>query len=480
MHDGSAVGGAVSPAEPTLAKYKNIAVLGSHPVTKMQAPFADPDWTIWACSPHNFEKERLPRVDEWFEVHVPAGDKETAVKLEEWMNRFAPAGEVGKIKLHPEHGPLVLRPPTRSPEYLAFVRELTTQMPVWMRDREGFPDAKQYPEKEMKARFSPFHFTSSIAFILAKAIVEKPKSIGLWGIMQASPNEYCAVPETRALSADLRWVSVGDLKLGDELLAFDESSAGNRGRQWRKATVDAAGLKKMPCYRMDMADGTSLVSSAAHKWLNAEYQWVESRRVRGGGDYPSATRVMKLLEPWLRDESWDAGYLAAAVDGDGHLVQYQNGEGENSWQCRVGFGQRDNDMLRQVDECARRLGFEFSHGKHHASGVFNCNLLGGKSKTLEFLGRVRPPRLLGKFNAETIGEMRARSFVPVENVEAVGDKEVVTLSTSTGTFIAEGFASHNTFQRPGIQYFLWEAKRLGIDVFAPEESRLFELPPENW
>lgn len=167
-----------------------IAVLGSHPETKMKAPFDDPEWKIWACSPHNFEKERLPRVDEWFESHIPAGDKERICSLEQYVRSVAPTGEPGRIVPTKDKGPVVVLPPTRSPAYLAFVNELSGQIPVWMRDRTNHPKALQYPEAELKREFSPFHFTSSIAFIMAKAIAAKPEAIGLWGILQASENEW--------------------------------------------------------------------------------------------------------------------------------------------------------------------------------------------------------------------------------------------------------------------------------------------------
>lgn len=148
-----------------------IAVLGSHPKTKMQAPFDDDSWSIWACSPHNyrhpewgkifgdnlpegFPDGRLPRVDEWFEVHEPAGHV------------------------------------TRPPDYLDYVRELSADIPVWMRDRTNHPQAHAYPDEEMKRMFSPFAFTSSIAYIWAKAIHAAPQAIGMWGVMQASKTEH--------------------------------------------------------------------------------------------------------------------------------------------------------------------------------------------------------------------------------------------------------------------------------------------------
>ena len=151
-----------------------IAILGSHPLTVMQAPF-DKNWRIYACSPHNWEHRTLPRVDAWFEIHLPAADK------------------------------------TRSFGYLKCLEDLP--YPVYMRDTEAMPNFKSavlYPEGELRGKselnkhgqiiltemgkFSFFHFTSSIAFILAKAIDECEKegikNIGLWGIMQASNEEY--------------------------------------------------------------------------------------------------------------------------------------------------------------------------------------------------------------------------------------------------------------------------------------------------
>ena len=149
-------GGDDSPASPV--KYKGIAILGSHPATVAMAPFDDPEWLIYACSPHNVEKRKLPRVDEWFEIHVPVAHQ------------------------------------TRGIEYVMALKEMPF---VWMRDEfamKHFPGARLYPDRAMREEFGPFTFTSSIAFMLAKAIKDCEllgiKEIGLWGIMQASPNEY--------------------------------------------------------------------------------------------------------------------------------------------------------------------------------------------------------------------------------------------------------------------------------------------------
>lgn len=150
-------------ASASPSSLKNIAILGSHPQTVMMAPFDDKDWLIYACSPHNFEMRTLPRIDQWFETHVPIQDA------------------------------------TRSFRYLNYLKEgLPDGVPVWMRDEEHiglFKNAKQYPEEKMKQRFCPYMFTSSIALMLASAIVDIEEGraapcIGIFGVMQASPGEY--------------------------------------------------------------------------------------------------------------------------------------------------------------------------------------------------------------------------------------------------------------------------------------------------
>jgi hypothetical protein len=183
----SAAGSVDAPAaaQQTLT---GIAILGSHPATVMSAPFGDPGWRILACSPHNVEQRQLPRVDEWFEVHDTIED------------------------------------PTRAFGYLKAVSEMPF---VWMRDQRAlasglFKGARAYPEKELKGTstfqklqgraadgspavlkvevpnhdglFCPTMFTSSIAYMLAKAIVDCERDgighIGIWGVMQASETEY--------------------------------------------------------------------------------------------------------------------------------------------------------------------------------------------------------------------------------------------------------------------------------------------------
>ena len=137
-----------------------IAILGSHPATKALAPYRDPSWQIWQCSPDN--KDALPRWDRLFELHVPIEHK------------------------------------SRSPDYIKWV---TAQRGVVMRDYQAMArmdGAVAYPENKARTLFGPFFFTSSIAYMMAMALMElaaaaqrgEEMKMGLWGIMQASETEF--------------------------------------------------------------------------------------------------------------------------------------------------------------------------------------------------------------------------------------------------------------------------------------------------
>jgi hypothetical protein len=132
---------------------QNIAILGSAPSSRGLAPFDDPSWDIWSCSPTNAEGA-LPRVDTVFELHS-----------QEWL--------------------------LRQPEYKSYNDWLAQQPTVYMLARHPrWPRAAAYPAAEMFKRYKVSFFSSTIAYMLALAIDLKPKMIGLWGIDMSANDEY--------------------------------------------------------------------------------------------------------------------------------------------------------------------------------------------------------------------------------------------------------------------------------------------------
>lgn len=251
----------------------------------------------------------------------------------------------------------------------------------------------------------------------------------------------CPVPETLILTADLRHVPAGDLKVGDKLVGFDEERPG-KGKHRRLKESEVLGVDRAvsPCYKLTFSDGTTVTCSDNHRWLvttaGRRTEWKTTENLE-----PTDT-VFKVSDIWGYEEDYRTGYLAAAYEGEGHFTRGQ----------LVGFSQRDNVMLTKVRKMLEELGF--STWERNETGTNNdvivLNIAGGRSEIMRFLGQVRPERLLDKLDISQLGTIGRHArpqdgFVHPHLVskEFVGDREVVVLETSTQTYVAEGLASHN-------------------------------------
>lgn len=140
----------------TPATQKNIAIIGTAPHFN-QAPFADPDWSIWVASYYLFPI--LPRWDAWFEIHH--------------IDRVRAEGHLDATLeglLKTDHG-----------------------KPVWMTDHyPDFPNSLPVPREALEQEFGQYFFTSTFAWMFAMAIMLKPAKIGLWGVDCAAAGEYAS------------------------------------------------------------------------------------------------------------------------------------------------------------------------------------------------------------------------------------------------------------------------------------------------
>ena len=129
------------------------------------APHIEEEWEIWGCSPGAFGV--VKRATRWFEVH-----------------RWEPGA------------------PWFSPEYCQFLREFSG--PVYT--GQPIPEIKNhavYPLDRVEEIFSPYFLTSSLALMMALAILEiedlrkanpdhdpEQDVIGFWGVDMAATEEY--------------------------------------------------------------------------------------------------------------------------------------------------------------------------------------------------------------------------------------------------------------------------------------------------
>lgn len=290
------------------------------------------------------------------------------------------------------------------------------------------------------------------------------KLAGGWVMLGNDAAGNCVSPETRVLTADLRWIPAGDLLVGDHLVGFDEESPdawkpdGKRsGRQYRRAVVERTDRVMRPCYDLVFDDGTRVRSSAGHKWLvgapgQKAARWVTTENLMLTES--RASQVVKPLGVWDTDTSREAGYLAAAFDGEGNIDQHRDSRHQGG-SNRLAFAQVDNEMLAETERCLKALGFDYGHTTQVPGPNQEVTPAGNRRQELHrltvdrrgqmmrFLGSVRPARLLPKFNPDVLGRLNVNHTARLVSKTAVGEQEVVMLDTTARTYIAEGLASHN-------------------------------------
>jgi hypothetical protein len=259
-----------------------------------------------------------------------------------------------------------------------------------------------------------------------------------WFAVDRDGNVFCVGPETRLLTANLEWVQAGDVKVGDALAGFDEYARAGQRRRWRTSTVIATQRTQQPSCRVFLDNGTSLVCSTNHQWLVSESErnnvWKQTRHLKKGH------RLIKAVDTWESDRSWGGGYLAAAYDGEGSFGYTNRGT------PKLTFTQNNNVFLEAI-----RLELE---KRRYAFGSYSCAdgrktlqlVLNRKHDVLRLLGSCRPNRLLQKLKIDLLGGFRAIETPSVVAVVPIGDHEVVAIETTTGTYIAEGLASHNCYR----------------------------------
>ena len=272
----------------------------------------------------------------------------------------------------------------------------------------------------------------------------------------ASINEYCLAPGTRVLTADLTWVAVETIKVGDRLVGFGESPLRLRRNRFAEAEVTAVTPQELRRYVISTPDGT-VTASADHLWVarrNREesYRWVKT------ADLELGFEVAFTVKPWEKRTDYNAGWLAGLLDGEGWFSV------DPGRSFHVGFAQNDGPVLDKARTLLEQYGVpHICFDQQSGNGRCRTVSVSRKYEALRLLGEVRPVRLLSKCVNAWMQAGRVTAYPSrVGAISSIGLGPVVGLSTTTNTLVAEGFLSHNSTR------------------YRPAIDEAFALDPDQW
>ncbi len=123
---------------------------------------------------------------------------------------------------------------------------------------------------------------------------------------------FCLPKGTLVLTAELKWVPIEDLKVGDRVIGT------NRGLHRRKLTesrIRATFYRMSNLYKITTSHGT-VYSSPEHPWLTHGSRWLQADQLKVG----QHLRFISSPRPSLPDTlEYKMGYIAGVTEGDGYL-----------------------------------------------------------------------------------------------------------------------------------------------------------------
>jgi hypothetical protein len=205
------------------------------------------------------------------------------------------------------------------------------------------------------------------------------------------------------------------------------------------------------CASVLLDDGREVTCSVDHPWLvktwrestvattgrPASLAWIETFKLRPGDLISSPLRV------WGMESSFEMGWLSGIWDGEGSAGRY----GTGSWRTTsLSVAQNPGPVLSRIKAGLDSMGIGYREYKNACASDVTKFQISSISGVMELLGRLRPTRLgsAGLWEGASIRTKQPGQYVAVVEVVPVGKQEVVTLGTSTRTFLAEGLASHNS------------------------------------
>ena len=216
----------------------------------------------------------------------------------------------------------------------------------------------------------------------------------------------CVDPNTKVLTADLKWIRIADLNIGDEVVACDEYPAGGKsiGRKMRTAKVQ--GVIKYEAderVKITMTDGRILICTPNHPWLTKKsgrgpvsWRSVDNTRSVSQGKIEVGDRIRSVTDETWEEPSYEDGYVGGCIDSD-------------VYRAEIG---RMADQFKLMGMC-------------RPEKIKNSRFWEGR----EFPGKRNPDNT---------------AWNTIQSIENIGPGQVVDLQTSTKTYVAEGMISHNT------------------------------------
>lgn len=143
---------------------------------------------------------------------------------------------------------------------------------------------------------------------------------GEWGTFFQFRQRYCLPPTAPVLLADFTEKPIKDIRAGDRIVGWSKTSRGNRSLV--EAEVVAHLTRKSKLQRVHLSDGTSIVCTPDHQWLNGYAHTNVDQQYSVARTNHGRSRVVRIANggvkyAFIDSDDYKRGYLTGMMRGDG-------------------------------------------------------------------------------------------------------------------------------------------------------------------
>ena len=270
-------------------------------------------------------------------------------------------------------------------------------------------------------------------------------------LLKARQGGFCLDPETKVLTADLRWIRIADCQPGQEIIAVDEYPPGGKGPSRKMLTGVVEGRREVyeQAIRIGFDDGSHLIATPRHRFMGKKYSGASTTVWREVRSFTVGDEVRYITQEW-GDSDFEDGWFGGIIDGEGTVRTKPHSGAE------LTISQVEGPVLDRARAYLIRNGFTFREdiddrtpGTNSKLGSKNVHrlIVNRMDELMRLVGKTRPCRMLNHrwWDGKGLpGKCSGIGWRKIVSLEILPPQRMIDLQTSTKTFIASGYVSHNS------------------------------------